>query len=71
MATPKVDEHGVTTRLLQQEIAALRHELRRVRDGLERNPRHELEARAKQLNKNIELCEQDLAQALKAQSSAE
>ncbi len=45
---------------LQQEIAALEHELRRVRDGLERNRSRELEIRARQLRDNIELCRRDL-----------
>ena len=45
---------------LKREIAALEHELRRVRDGLERNPSHELERRARQLVDNIELCRRDL-----------
>lgn len=45
---------------LRQEIAALQHELRRVRDALERGPSHELERRARQLQTNIELCERDL-----------
>ena len=47
---------------LKREIAALEHELRRVRDGLERNPSHELERRAQQLSDNIELCRRDLDQ---------
>jgi hypothetical protein len=46
---------------LRQELAALQHELRRVRDGLERNRTHELEQRARQLCENIALCERDLA----------
>ena len=46
---------------LQREIAALEHELRRVRDGIERNPSHELERRARQLRDNIALCRRDLA----------
>ena len=45
---------------LKREIAALEHELRRVRDGLERNPSHVLERRARQLVDNIELCRRDL-----------
>ena len=50
---------------LRQEIAALRHELRRVRDALERNPSHRLERRARELEENIRLCQRDLAQALR------
>lgn len=46
---------------LRQELAALQHELRRVRDGLERNRTHELEQRARQLRENITLCERELA----------
>ena len=45
---------------LRQELAALQHELRRIRDGLERNPTHELEQRARQLSENITLCEREL-----------
>ena len=45
---------------LKQEIAALEHELRRVRDSLERNPDHANEARANQLIENIDLCRQQL-----------
>jgi len=51
-------------RQLRQELAALQHELRRVRDGLERNPTRSLEQRARQLRDNIALCERDLAQEL-------
>ena len=46
---------------LRQEIAALEHELRRVRDGLERNPSHALEQRAARLRDSIAACERDLA----------
>ena len=46
---------------LRQELAALQHELRRVRDGLERNRTHELEQRARQLRENIALCERELS----------
>ena len=45
---------------LRQELAALQHELRRVRDGLERNRSHELEKRSQQLQDNIALCEREL-----------
>lgn len=47
---------------LRGEINALHHELRRVRDGLERlgGVSAELEQCAKQLSKNIELCGKDL-----------
>lgn len=51
-------------RQLRQELAALQHELRRVRDGLERNPSHRLEQRARQLRDNIELCETELAREI-------
>jgi hypothetical protein len=47
---------------LEQEIAALQHELRRVRDALERNPTHDLERREQQLAQNIALCERQLKQ---------
>lgn len=48
-------------RALRQEIAQLEHELRRVRDALERNPSHRLEQRARQLRDNIELCQRELS----------
>ena len=47
---------------LKQELAALQHELRRVRDGLERNRSQDLELRARQLSDNIAICERDLRQ---------
>jgi len=47
---------------LKQELAALRHELRRVHDGLERNRSHDLELRARQLSDNIAICEGALKQ---------
>jgi hypothetical protein len=49
-------------RALRQEIAALRHELRRVNDGLERNRTPALELQARRLRDNIVLCERELAQ---------
>ena len=49
---------------LRREIGALEHELRRVRDGLERNPTRALESRAHQLRENIALCRRELAQTL-------
>jgi hypothetical protein len=49
---------------LKQELAALRHELRRVCDGLERNRTRDMEQRARQLRTSIELCERDLNQLL-------
>jgi predicted phage gp36 major capsid-like protein len=47
---------------LKQELAALEHELRRVRDGLERGRSQDLERRARQLSDNIAICERDLRQ---------
>ena len=47
---------------LRQELAALRHELRRVRDGIERNRTRELELRAARLREGIALCERELRQ---------
>ena len=47
---------------LKQELAALEHELRRVRDGLERNRSQDLELRARQLTDSIAICERDLRQ---------
>ena len=51
---------------LRQEIAALEHELRRVRDALERNRTRGLEQRERQLQDNIRLCEGELAAALQS-----
>ncbi len=45
---------------LRQELAALRHELRRAQDSLERNPTRDIERRARQLEEGIALCERDL-----------
>ena len=52
---------------LAAEINALHHELRRVRDGLERagGSSHELEQRARQLSENIRLCEAELVKIKK------
>ncbi len=47
---------------LKQELAALHHELRRVRDGLERSRSLDLEQRARQLSDNIAVCERELKQ---------
>ena len=48
-------------RLLRQERAALEHELRRVRDALERNPGADFEREALRLGEAIALCDRDLA----------
>jgi hypothetical protein len=48
---------------LKQELAALRHELRRVSDGLERGRSYDLEQRARQLSDNIAICEGELKQS--------
>ena len=53
-----------TEKQLRQEIAALEHELRRVRDALERSPSHPLEQRARQLGDNIALCRRELEQTI-------
>jgi len=47
---------------LVAEINALQHELRRVKDALERvgGSSHDLEKKARQLSKNIQLSESDL-----------
>lgn len=47
---------------LVAEINALQHELRRVKDALERvgGVSHDLEKKARQLSKNIQLSENDL-----------
>ena len=47
---------------LVAEINALQHELRRVKDALERvgGSSHDLEMKARQLAKNIQLSENDL-----------
>ncbi|TNF86721.1 MAG: hypothetical protein JSU67_10065 [Gammaproteobacteria bacterium] len=54
---------------LRRELAALQHELRRVSDGLVRNPSHALEQRARQLRENIALCESDLEALLASPNS--
>ena len=48
---------------LAGELENLRHELRRVKDGLERcgGRDHELEKKARVLADNISICERDLA----------
>ena len=54
---------------LKQELAALQHELRRVRDALERNRTRDLESRERQLCENIRLCEHELAVALQSNAA--
>jgi len=54
-------DNDAAIRSLRQEIAQLEHELRRVQDGIERNPTHALERRARRLRDNIALCERELA----------
>ncbi len=58
----KLREPESVSESLAAEINALHHELRRVRDGLERagGSSHELEQRARQLSNNIRLCEAEL-----------
>ena len=56
-------------RALRQELAALKHELRRVNDGIERNRTHQLEARARLLRDSIALCEGELQQITDALQS--
>ncbi len=60
----RLGEPGSVSKSLAAEINALHHELRRVRDGLERagGSSHELEQRARQLSENIRLCEAELAE---------
>ena len=57
---------------LMAEINALQHELRRIREGLERvgGSSHELEASARQLSKNIHRCEDELVANKKQQAQA-
>jgi len=62
---------NTTVKSLRQEIAALRHELRRVQDGLERGRSPQLERRARQLRDNIALCERELEAGLSAPSDGE
>ena len=47
---------------LEEEVSQLRHELRRVRDGVERmsGTPHVLQQQASQLVSNIDLCEREL-----------
>ena len=56
-------------RSLEQEMHQLQHELRRVRDGIEREGGvgHSLEQRATHLEDNIKLCEHELNHNLKQQ----
>ncbi len=63
----KLGESGSVSDSLAAEINALHHELRRVRDGLERagGSSHELERRARQLSNNIRLCEEELVEISK------
>ena len=51
-------------RALVMEAGQLQHELRRVKDGLERvgGRDRELESKAKQLTESISICERELAQ---------
>ena len=61
---PRTGSRGSAIDALRGEINQLQHELRRVRDGLERNPTRALEERARQLRENIALCERELAAEL-------
>ena len=65
------DNKNATVKSLHREIAALRHELRRVQDGLERGRSPQLERRARQLRNNIALCERELEAGLSAPSGGE
>ncbi len=47
---------------LRQELAALRHELRRVNDSFERSRSNEFEQQARRLRDNIALCQLELKQ---------
>jgi phage-related minor tail protein len=64
--TGSVDDAAAS---LRREIGHLQHELRRVQDGLERNPTHALQQRARQLRANIALCERELAAELRNSSA--
>ena len=59
--TDQSELHSVRDSLVT-EINALQHELRRVKDALERvgGSSHDLEKKAQQLSKNIQLSENDL-----------
>ncbi len=63
----KLGESGSVSESLAAEINELHHELRRVRDGLERagGSSLELEQRARQLSNNIRLCEEELEEIRK------
>ena len=56
---------------LEEEIDGLHHELRRVKDDIERmcGLPHVLEQKAKQLMSNIDLCERDLKENQKQQEN--
>ena len=75
MKSPPNNSHDsarpANTEALRREIGHLQHELRRVQDGLERNPTRELQARARQLRDNIALCERDLEAELSARPGGE
>ena len=59
--TDQSELHSVRDSLVT-EINALQHELRRVKDALERvgGSSHDLEKKERQLSKNIQLSENDL-----------
>ena len=65
------DKRTGSASALRQEIAALEHELRRVRDGLERNRTPALESRARQLRDNIRLCRRELEAAIRTRPGDE
>jgi len=60
----KLDEPASVSDSLAAEINALHHELRRVKEDLERagDLSNELNQRARQLSNNIRLCEAELAE---------
>ena len=64
------EQNSTLERQLRQELAALRHELRRVSDRLRSGSSRELEAQARQLRNNIELTEKDIAGLLKQANSS-
>jgi len=69
MVAEKHKQLESTEMALRQALAQLHHELRHVRDGLERNGiSNDLEQRATRLCANIDLCETELRQNLRQQA---
>ena len=69
MVTENHKQLESTEKALRQALAQLHHELRHIRDGLERNGISiDLEQRVTHLCANIDLCETELRQNLSQQT---